>query len=206
MVRKNKRAAMEMTVGTIVTIVLLMSALVLGLVLTKTIFSRTTDNVIAIDEQVKGEINKLFENSGSGLVIMLGNQNTARVKVGTANFGIPIAFSPKSTSSWGTGQAAGTGCKYTLNAATGTGTKYCNAAGGGWSTPCSSVKTGCGANQIAFETFENNIGYSLIKVDIPEALSPCLQRFTIKVTCGNIAAETTQQAFDIEVINKGLFS
>jgi len=38
----NKKGYIEMTVGTIVTIVLVMSALVLGLVLTKTIFSDKT--------------------------------------------------------------------------------------------------------------------------------------------------------------------
>jgi hypothetical protein len=196
MVRKNKRAAMEMTVGTIVTIVLLMSALVLGLVLTKTIFSKTTDNVIAIDEQVKGEINKLFENSGSGLVIMLGNQNTARVKVGTANFGIPIAFSPKDSSAW-----TGAGCKYTITPLAGTG--YCISKE--WASPCTSVKTGC--TDVTFETFENNIGYSLIKMDIPNSVSPCLQRFTISIACSGQYAqsEKTTKAFDIEVINKGLF-
>jgi hypothetical protein len=35
MIKKNKKAAMEMSVGTIVTIVLLMAVLVLGLTLTK---------------------------------------------------------------------------------------------------------------------------------------------------------------------------
>jgi len=51
---------MEMSVGTIVTIVLLMTVLVLGLVLVRTIFTSATDVVKMTDEQLKKEVNKLF--------------------------------------------------------------------------------------------------------------------------------------------------
>ena len=40
---RDKKAAMEMSVGTIVTIVLLMTVLILGLVLVRTIFSRSEE-------------------------------------------------------------------------------------------------------------------------------------------------------------------
>ena len=53
---ENKKAAMEMSVGTIVTIVLLMSVLVLGLVLITNIFSGATSSVKTIDDKVKSEI------------------------------------------------------------------------------------------------------------------------------------------------------
>ena len=53
MISKNKHAAMEMSVGTIVTIVLLMAVLVLGLVLVRTIFKNSTESIDSIDEQVK---------------------------------------------------------------------------------------------------------------------------------------------------------
>jgi len=51
---KNRRAAMEMSVGTIVTIVLLMTVLILGLVLVRTIFSSAKYNVDVIDEKIRG--------------------------------------------------------------------------------------------------------------------------------------------------------
>lgn len=57
---KNKRAAMEMTVGTIVTIVLLMSALVLGLILTKTVFNTSKGAMDLTDQQLTNEIGKAF--------------------------------------------------------------------------------------------------------------------------------------------------
>lgn len=198
---KNKRAAMEMTVGTIVTIVLLMAALVLGLILTRTIFIKTTENVENIDAQVKGEINDLFGEEGTRFVIRLGNQNTARVRQGTSNFGIPIGFSPTIPAAWGTATPK-SGCKYTITPAN--RPEYCSSKG--WNNICqTSVKTGC--TNVLFEAFENNNGYSLIKIDIPENVPPCLQRFSITVTCigALYTAETIQGSFDIEIIKKGLF-
>jgi len=57
---KNKKAAMEMSVGTIVTIVLLMSVLVLGLVLTKNIFGSAQGAIKMTDDQLTKEINKIY--------------------------------------------------------------------------------------------------------------------------------------------------
>lgn len=57
---KNKKGAMEMSVGTIVTIVLLMSVLVLGIFLVQKIFSTGTNAIDSVDEQVQSKINDLF--------------------------------------------------------------------------------------------------------------------------------------------------
>lgn len=57
---KNKKAQMEMSVGTIVTIVLLVTLLILGVVLIKNIFSSAKGVVDLTNEQLRSEINKLF--------------------------------------------------------------------------------------------------------------------------------------------------
>ena len=57
---KSKKGAMEMSVGTIVTIVLLMSVLVLGLVLIKNILGGAMDIVDMTNEQMENQVNKLF--------------------------------------------------------------------------------------------------------------------------------------------------
>lgn len=67
---KNRKAAMEMSVGTIVTIVLLMTVLILGLVLVRTIFKTSTDHINEIDQAVKNEINKLFTQDSSRKVVI----------------------------------------------------------------------------------------------------------------------------------------
>ncbi len=57
---KNRKAAMEMSVGTIVTMVLLVTVLILGIVLIKNIFSSAKGVVDLTDQQLRDEINKLF--------------------------------------------------------------------------------------------------------------------------------------------------
>ncbi|MCX6751112.1 MAG: hypothetical protein NTZ83_06660, partial [Candidatus Pacearchaeota archaeon] len=108
------------------------------------------------------------------------------------------------------------GCTYVITP--NPGDQYCISKG--WSNPCDSIKTGCGttgavSKGVTFGAFENNNAYSLIKIDIPENLPPCLQRFTISVKCEDrtiagtqykfSTTEFVQQSFDIEVMKKGIF-
>ncbi len=60
---------MEMSVGTIVTIVLLVTVLVLGLVLVRNIFDTGSDAVDQIDAALQNEINELFAEDEGRLII-----------------------------------------------------------------------------------------------------------------------------------------
>jgi len=64
----SKTGAMEMSVGTMVTIVLLMVVLVLGIFFIQKIFKSGTNAIDSIDSQVQSEIEKLFakENTKVG--------------------------------------------------------------------------------------------------------------------------------------------
>jgi len=73
MLKKGNRGAIELSVGTIVVIVLAMSMLILGLVLVKTIFSGAKYNVEQMNEKVIGEINKLFVEDKK-VVLFLSNR------------------------------------------------------------------------------------------------------------------------------------
>jgi len=64
---KSKKAAMEMSVGTIVTIVLLMSVLILGIFLVQKIFSSSTNAIDTIDNEVQNQITQLFSDEGKKL-------------------------------------------------------------------------------------------------------------------------------------------
>ncbi len=66
---KSTKAAMEMSVGTIVTIVLLMSVLVLGVFLIQNIFSGSKDAIDSVNNQVQSEISKLFAEEDLALVV-----------------------------------------------------------------------------------------------------------------------------------------
>lgn len=90
---KNKKAALELSIGTIVVIVIAMSMLILGLVLVRTIFTGAKYNVDQLNKNVEAEINKLFnERGGETYIYLPGNQ--ADVKKGKS-FG--IAFGIKNT-------------------------------------------------------------------------------------------------------------
>ena len=194
--KRDKTGAMEMTVGTIVTIVLLMSALVLGLILTKIIFVKTTENIKTIDDQVKGEINDLFAKENTKLMVGLGADNTVTIRQGTDNFGVPFGFSPDDPTVWGTNDL---GCKYTIAATNQQG--YC--IGKGWTDPASSIITG--TTNVRFDQVDANNGYALLKISVPKSTPACLQRFTIRVDCVGYPEEQETGYFDLNVIKKGLF-
>ncbi|GIU68617.1 MAG: hypothetical protein KatS3mg001_467 [Candidatus Pacearchaeota archaeon] len=60
MVIRIKKAAMEMSVGTIVTIVLLMIVLVLGIFFIQKIFTTGTNAIDTIDNEIQNQLQKLF--------------------------------------------------------------------------------------------------------------------------------------------------
>ncbi len=93
---QNKKAAMEMSVGTIVTIVLLMSVLVLGLVLITNIFTGATTSVKTIDDKVKSEINNIFKNEGATLAFSPSDRKV-KITQGTQGEGFAFAINNKAT-------------------------------------------------------------------------------------------------------------
>lgn len=67
--KNQKLGAMEMSVGTIVTIVLLMAVLVLGIMLTQQIFSSAKGAIDLTDKQLTDEINKLYSNEADKIIL-----------------------------------------------------------------------------------------------------------------------------------------
>ena len=70
---RGKSGAIELSIGTIVIIVLAMSMLILGMVLVRNIFSGSSENILQMNDKVKGEINKLFVED-KRTVVYLPNQ------------------------------------------------------------------------------------------------------------------------------------
>ena len=90
MIVKQKRAAMEMSVGTIVTIVLLMTVLILGLVLVRTVFKSGQESIEQIDRALQNEINKLFAEEGKKVVIYPPSRELVIKKGENRGFGFSI--------------------------------------------------------------------------------------------------------------------
>jgi len=66
---KNKKAAMEMSMGTIVTIVLLMSVLVLGIFMVQNIFTAGDEALEGISGEMNNQINELFAKKDLAVVM-----------------------------------------------------------------------------------------------------------------------------------------
>lgn len=78
----DNRAQMEMSVGTIVTIVLLMTVLVLGIFFVQKIFNAGTNAIDTIDNQVQSELQKLFSNDDQAKVAFYPTSRDIVIKKG----------------------------------------------------------------------------------------------------------------------------
>ena len=78
----NKKAAMEMSVGTIVTIVLLMGVLVLGGFLIQKIFTSARGAIDLTDEQLRNEIEQLFSEDNTKQIVIYPATREVSIKKG----------------------------------------------------------------------------------------------------------------------------
>lgn len=90
MISKNKKAQMEMSVGTIVTIVLLMSVLVLGIFLVQRIFRTGTSAIDQIDTKIQSEIDQLFSEEDKSVVVYPKEREITIKKGDSGGFGFSI--------------------------------------------------------------------------------------------------------------------
>jgi len=80
----QKKAAIEMSVSTIVVIVLAMTMLILGLTLVRTIFSGAITSVEQVDQAVKGKINELFSEDKTKKVVIYPKTQLIEIEKGNS--------------------------------------------------------------------------------------------------------------------------
>jgi len=90
---KNKKGALELSVGTIVIIVIAMSMLILGLVLVRTIFTAASESVDQLNDVVREQISETFRDTDKRIAMSLTNRQANVQKEET--FG--IAFGIRNT-------------------------------------------------------------------------------------------------------------
>lgn len=168
----SKRAAMEMTMGTMVTIVLLVTVLILGLVLVRNIFGSGTDAVSDIDSAVKGEIRKLFADEGKTLVIYPSSRRFT-MKAGDDPSGFAFSVRNKDVETK----------TYTYDVAAESGFDF---------SKCGSTFTESRANSwllVSSGSFSLGPGRDLelpelVLFDIPETAPPCTIPYGLDITDG----------------------
>jgi hypothetical protein len=183
---KNKKAAMEMSVGTIVTIVLLMAVLVLGLVLTRTIFKGSEQNINSIDEGVKNQINELFSKDDLKKIVLYPGTSIS-IKKGGDESG--FAFSIRNIET----AAAVFSYKITADSIE----RGCSLSNSVAESYISLGSSGSGIQIPAGNKLENPI---FVKFRIPEDAPPCEIRYKINVYKGSSLYDSVY--VDVKIISK----
>ncbi len=82
---KGRRGALELSIGTIVIIVLAMTMLILGIVLVRSIMCGAVGLTGEINTKVKGEINKLFQSTAGEVACVGGGEEPVTIIPGQIN-------------------------------------------------------------------------------------------------------------------------
>lgn len=89
----SKKAALEMSIGTIVTIVLSVTMLILGLVLVRTIMCGALVTSLDLTDKMRDQINKLFQDTGDDVVMLSGPNGVVSI-MPDKPAGVWFAFKP----------------------------------------------------------------------------------------------------------------
>ena len=183
---KGKKAALEMSIGTIVVVVLAMTMLILGLVLIKSIMTGAKYNVDTLNDKVKGEILKLFDEDNSAPVIVYLADNKADIKQG-GDWG--VAFGVKNLDS---GSTAST---FSYEVTSG--------------SSVDELKTNCGINENEALSYislgktgqasiiPGQIQTFLVRIQAPKTAPICMIRYNIEVKQGTAQYQTA--FFDLNI-------
>jgi hypothetical protein len=165
----KKKGAIELSMSTIVILVLAMSMLILGLVLIKSIFSGAKYNVDTINDKVQGEIEKLFVENDR-VVVYLANQEFDASQGGS--YGIAFGIKNLITGVPGTSKFS-----YDVSINNPDEVKSnCGLRDG--SEPLSWIKAGKSGS---LNILPNQVKADVIKFQIPAGAPSCIIRYTINV-------------------------
>jgi len=180
----KKKAAMELSIGTIVIIVLAMSMLILGLVLIKSIFTGAKYNIDTMNDKVRDEINKLFVENKK-IVVYLANQQVD-IKQGN-NWGVLFVVKNLKT---GTPDAS----KFDYDVEIGNPSEVKSNCGINENEAMSWIKAGKSGN---IQILPGDIKDWYIRFQIPENAPLCFVRYNINV---NADGEFyTADSFDVNI-------
>lgn len=163
----SKKGAVELSIGTIVIIVLAMSMLILGIVLVRNIFFGATDNVSELNNKVRDEIRSLFQEENQKIVIRL-TEDTAKVNQGE-KFG--VAFGVKNIK---TGETDSTEFSYKVELDDPEIERSCDVTE---QEALSWIRFGSGS----FIISPGETGFARIELNIPEDAPLCSTRYRIRV-------------------------
>lgn len=196
----NKKAAIELSIGTIVIIVIAMSMLILGLVLVRQIFTGATESVDILDDKVQNEIKNLFNDENQDVIIKLGSDKTVKIKPGSDTILVGVgARHPE-----GERLESPSSLRYTLNLDSVSTSENCLRKLGESRTRDLFV-TSLGI-PIPFDEIDGPNAFAGVEIKIPKGTTVCSQKVLVEVRDSINSNELVgQRFFKIEVLKEGLF-
>jgi len=191
----SKKAALELSMSTVVIIVLGVIMLILGIVLIRSISEGATDSIDKINDMTSQKLSSLFGEDEGNIATSLGPQNTARIKAGTDSFGFVIRASTEDGSA-----VTRERLKYKLTLDK-SGSKNCASSSylGEKRTEALfitllNVETG------GWDRFEGSDVHEIIQLSIPKGTPTCTQKVYIDVTDTETGKPVGGNFFVIEII------
>ncbi len=196
----QKTGAIELSVGTIVIIVLGMTMLILGLVLVRQIFSVARTSIDTLNEKVTDEINKrLGEEPGNVLVLVSGGGNVARVQSGAGDFRVAIGARTPDGSETDRNRL-----QYRLSFSAPNGKSCIDSKILGEQRTTDLFKTTLN-KQNPFDEYKGDKAYGLIEINVPSGTAQCTQKVLIDVTDTKTGQSVGGSFFIIEIRKGGFF-
>lgn len=190
--RKNKKGALELSVGTIVIIVLAMTMLIFGFVLVKSIFTGATDSVDTLNEKTRNEISKLFTDESKNVVVFLGSDQKAKIRVGTEDFGIGIGAKTSDGST-----AVRTRMKYKISLSDAEKDSCVKEIGEKNTLNLIKQRT---EEWIEFDEMDGDNVYAIVSITIPKGTVICTQKILIDVKDTETDMMVGGASFTIELL------
>lgn len=182
----NKKGAIELSIGTIVIVVIAMSMLIMGIILVRNIFSTTTDSVKQIDQGVKNQINKLFSDDDERVLVLYPDSGLIKLKQGENGDGFALAIrnsDPINSQTF----------SYTVSFESGSGSCPSSVAGNKVKLIAGQQGTG-----IALSASKNMENPAHVRFSVAPDSPTCLLRVKVLVTGGS----TTTDFMDVQIIPK----
>jgi len=188
----ERKGAIELSMGTMVIIVISVVLLVLALAFVGRIFASATDSVDIIDDKVKAKLQNLFGEEGKSVIVMLGPDKIAKIEPNSESFGIAIGARTSDGTSTDRSRL-----KYTLSLGIPDDCVRRNGAATVEDFFVTPLDT-----QLIFDDFSGDSTFVIVSIRIPENTAFCTQKVLIDV----LDTKTNREfggSFIIEVVKGG---
>jgi hypothetical protein len=194
----KKKGAIELSIGTLVIIVIAMAVLIAGLVLVRNIFTGATSTVDELNNKVRGEIVALFSDNERDVVIRLGSDRTARIRPSDEEFGVGLGARTKDGSII---EDRGR-LKYKLELDSSESGSCVEIIGA--SSTKSFFKTPLD-KFVNFGDIDGSSAFAIIALEVPKGTQQCSQKVFVDVEDSKTKEFIGGTFFRIEILREGIF-